>query len=178
MGQLLTVASGGKLIQDVSHSGSHSLVAKSLDTGNLIKAKYAVHLNTNSIHHQMFYPYNLSESAYVPLGIVPPHARSKHHVLGTNKIVFEKDELEIVYYPLLKGIAVQGHPEMMPSTPFGQYINRCLSMILDGSMDEKCKVNIKKIYKENDFLDTSTVVRSFLLENKNVIIGHHTKQTA
>lgn len=175
-GQMLTVASGGKLIQDVSHGGSHGLLVRSLAKKITAKSPFNILITTNSIHHQMFYPYNLHPCTYVPLGTVPTSHRSKHHVLGTKKIVFEENELEIVYYPLLKGIAVQGHPEMMPSAHFGQYVTECLDLIVANEMDEKCGVNIKKIYAKNTFEDTSSFVRSFLLNNKDTIIAHHEKK--
>lgn len=96
--QMLCALAGGYLVQHVNnHSGSHRVIT--VDGHSFI---------TNSIHHQMMYPFDV-----------------KHELLGwtedrlSNVYVSEDTtvqvpvEPEFVYYPEVKGFAIQWHPEMM-----------------------------------------------------------------
>lgn len=102
--QMLCALAGGYLIQDVSnHSGSHTV-----DTYN--GRSFVV----NSIHHQMmFVPEEVEHEVLAWTSI----KRSKRY-----KYMNDLDhpppekELEFVYFPKIKGYAVQWHPEGMAAS--------------------------------------------------------------
>jgi putative glutamine amidotransferase len=95
--QLLCAIGGGKLFQHVdNHIGkAHALIFN------------GQHLYTNSYHHQMVIPTDDMEVlAYTP-------CRSPFKVT-TKKVKDEGDEPEVVFFPKLKALGVQGHPEWLP----------------------------------------------------------------
>jgi len=95
--QLLGALNGNKLFQHVDNHivSQHGIIYK----GQV--------LVTNSCHHQMVIPNDDVEV----LAYSPCRSRVK---VTTKKIVDEGDEAEVVYYPKLKAIGVQGHPEWLP----------------------------------------------------------------
>jgi gamma-glutamyl-gamma-aminobutyrate hydrolase PuuD len=99
--QMLCALSGGFLVQDVNnHSGHHAVQA---DGG-------VVEFTVNSIHHQMMYPFDVKHEMWAytrPL--------SDYHWDETGTIQLEV-EPEFVYFPEVKGFAIQWHPEMMSAT--------------------------------------------------------------
>jgi anthranilate/para-aminobenzoate synthase component II len=119
--QMLCISAGGKLIQHVNnHNGpDHSMSIPHLFRGGLT-------LKTNSVHHQMMYPFDVL-----------------HEMLGWSQIasMYEgesaedkvdmsgKCEPEIVFFPEIKGLAIQGHPEYM-NAPH-EFVEYCLEMIRD-----------------------------------------------
>lgn len=100
--QTICVAAGGKLIQDLHHPGRHEMVTSD---GNTFKV--------NSLHHQAILPYRLPKTEYEVLGITPS-LLSSHHWNGDNKqIEGINEEIEAAYFPKIKALGVQYHPEMM-----------------------------------------------------------------
>jgi len=101
--QLLTVLSGGKLIQHVEgHGRDHSMVVK----GSL---KY----NITSSHHQMLYPFDLNEKDY-ELIAYSEYFQSKTYLNGNNEeIELPRNflEPEIIHYKKTNSLCIQGHPE-------------------------------------------------------------------
>ena len=101
--QLLTILSGGKLIQHVEgHCRDHSMV---LNNG----LKY----NITSSHHQMLYPFDLNEKDY-ELVAYSEYFQSNTYLNGVNEeIELPKNflEPEIVYYKNTNALCIQGHPE-------------------------------------------------------------------
>jgi len=103
--QFATIAAGGKLVQHVEgHGGSdHDIVTKD---GEILK--------TNSLHHQMMFPYYPNVPHELIAWSKPP--RSTVYLDGDNKqikLMESKDEPEIVFYPHIKTLAIQGHPEYL-----------------------------------------------------------------
>lgn len=98
--QLLCALGGGKLFQhvDCHQSGSHSLIYN----GETIR--------TNSVHHQMMIPTDDMEI----LGYTPCMSPWKWREVG--QVKDEGDEPEIVYFPNMKALGVQGHPEWLGHT--------------------------------------------------------------
>ena len=96
--QMLCALAGGHLIQHVrGHSGSHVVVTKD-----------GSEFTTNSIHHQMQYPFNVEHD------LVAWSAEKLSDVyVDEDTTVDVVVEPEYVYYPSVKGYAVQWHPEMM-----------------------------------------------------------------
>lgn len=101
--QLLCGLAGGHLIQHVdNHGGSHKVVTKE---GTLI--------NTNSIHHQMMYPFDVKHELRA---WIEEHRSAVHiDVDEQGNDINNKPpvEPEYVYFPEIKGYAIQWHPEFM-----------------------------------------------------------------
>ena len=100
--QMLCALAGGHLIQHVNgHGGNHKCIT--IDGTEII---------TNSIHHQMMYPWKVD---HVMLASIK-NQLSKVHVDivdGEEENVEIPEEPEFVYFPKVKGYAIQWHPEAM-----------------------------------------------------------------
>lgn len=133
--QLITALAGGKLVQHIhTHGGSHNIRVQDVIT------KQAKEFNVNSIHHQMMYPFNLRDDEYKILG----------RAIGTKVTSFldgkdqqmtipeDRDgtiEPEIVYYPKIKSLGVQFHPEMMGiGTEASLYINQLIKRFIENEI--------------------------------------------
>ena len=106
--QFLTVMAGGKLIQDVTnHGGTHEIV---LTDGYERRAGEPLYIS--STHHQMMNPYVLDNKDYKVIAYA--RHRSKHYLDGWNReIPHCGTEPEIVWYPKIRALCIQGHPEIM-----------------------------------------------------------------
>lgn len=140
--QIGTVFAGGKLIQDVNfHTGANhdvyvGYIPKSEEFGTLYEI--------TTCHHQMCYPFNLPKEDYVVIGKSSP-ALSNTYTNGDNKeIVLPENfcEPEILFYPKIRFLGVQGHPEFS-SCPQDtiKYLQDLLDEFMDGTLYEKCKVS-------------------------------------
>lgn len=117
--QLLNILNGGNLVQDCcGHTGTNHKITNGVDT-----------YISNSLHHQMVYPYDLPEEDYTILyksycvgdcyegdGIDPEVIREKGE---PEVIVFHKKDMPVC-------LGVQGHPEMMPDSPFAKMIDKLI----------------------------------------------------
>ena len=126
--QLLTVLNGGILVQHVTGhcSGGHKMI----DTrGNVY--------DITSLHHQMCYPFDMPQSDYEVLFTSHPARSTVYKGDGVDPEIIEANgEPELIIYhkdcePI--SIAIQGHPEMMPTDcrtvkMFNQLIDDCLEM--------------------------------------------------
>lgn len=100
--QLLTAMAGGKLVQDMSHPSYHRITTCD---GRV--------LSTNSIHHQQAYLKDMPEDSYKLLAWA--EKLSDYHMNGNDKDYHFPDdykEPEVVYYPKINAMGIQGHPEM------------------------------------------------------------------
>lgn len=113
--QLLCALAGGVLVQDMNHSFHHDMYIYKING----KFFSNIPIEVNSMHHQLQYPYCLKyPSEYMVLG----YSKS---IRDYNKIGLVKNtkvdlrtleywgEPEVVYYPKIKGLAIQFHPEGM-----------------------------------------------------------------
>lgn len=125
--QFLTIMAGGSLIQHVSgHTQEHYI---RISEGLSKEASVPSELVASSLHHQMMYPFQLSEDSFTILA-TPTHRISHYYNIGkpcNNKndqeklgegvihLTFDKVPLEpeIIYYPKIRALAIQGHPEFM-----------------------------------------------------------------
>lgn len=113
--QLLCAVAGGKVVQDMYHPSTHKLVALDPTTDAPMT------LLTNSLHHQMAYPYNLEKDKYRILA----RARiinaddiikiGKTSIIDPQQIILYGDP-EVVWYKDIKALGIQGHPEMLEDT--------------------------------------------------------------
>lgn len=106
--QFLCVMNGGKLIQDCDN---HAIITTHgiYDMGN--DRMYEI----TSTHHQMQFPFNLSNRDYQILACAHP-TRCSHYVIKEVGVVDIPYECEIVWYHkkgLPQCLAIQGHPEYM-----------------------------------------------------------------
>lgn len=117
--QLLCAMSGGRLIQHVSgHTGgNHSITTNDGRT-----------YMTSSVHHQMMYPFDVEHEMIAwstdkrSKVYVNQHDENDARMLEPNTI-----EPEIVYFPKIQGLAIQGHPEFMDERcDFVQY---CIELV-------------------------------------------------
>lgn len=99
--QMLCALAGGYLYQHVDgHSGYHPVVTHDGKT-----------ILVNSIHHQMM---AINETNHELIAWMPQPLSGVHFDVDTNVPV--AIEPEFVYFPDVKGFAVQWHPEMMEDT--------------------------------------------------------------
>ncbi len=114
--QFLCVMAGGSLVQDITGHGGrdHQLRIKQQDgsTKDVL---------VNSSHHQMQNPFNLTEGEDYELIGWMPEPISRHYALDADTVVPAAGlgysgirlEPDIVYYPKLKALAAQYHPEWL-----------------------------------------------------------------
>ncbi len=96
--QMLCALAGGHLIQDVNnHGGYHTVIT--ID-GQEFK--------TNSIHHQMMYPWDVKHEM---LAVTKKPLATR--LMEVDNLINIPSEPEFVYFPEVKGYAIQWHPEMM-----------------------------------------------------------------
>jgi len=103
--QFLCVMAGGRLIQHMEHYGQHPV--QLWDGRSVIM---------NSLHHQMQVP---PKSAKI-LGWMNPI--SPVHLDGNGNEIESEIEVEVAYYPNIRAVGMQYHPEMMASDSEGHRI--------------------------------------------------------
>jgi gamma-glutamyl-gamma-aminobutyrate hydrolase PuuD len=119
--QFLCVFAGGKLVQHVNgHHKTHLVTT-------YMEEKFQV----TSCHHQMMYPFE------VPHEMIA-WSSDNLSTLYENKSMMGKPEPEIVYFPGVNGLAIQGHPEWAEKTSrFAQY---CNELVLEYLFEEELVV--------------------------------------
>lgn len=105
--QLLCALSGGKIVQDIHHNGTHDVTQ--------LLPEYKNSYKVNSLHHQLMYPFNLSdEKDYVMI------AYTKNYDTSPNVIKFFDNQFdekyanihsEIVWFKNTNSLCIQSHPE-------------------------------------------------------------------
>lgn len=104
-GQMLCAAAGGILAQHVNnHGGNHDV-----DTHD------GQRLRVNSIHHQMMVPDGTEHKllAWTAPKLSDVYWSTDAH--GQDVQITVEKEPELIYFPKIKGMAIQWHPEMMGS---------------------------------------------------------------
>ncbi len=148
--QLLTILSGGKLIQHVEgHCRDHSMV---LNNG----LKY----NITSSHHQMIYPFDLNEKDY-ELIAYSEYFQSNTYLNGDNEEIELSNnflEPEIVYYKKTNALCIQGHPEWSHCEK--RTSNMCLNLI------DKYLKEFKGVREKNDlgYYQTKSIIDTVPLD--------------
>lgn len=112
--QLLTAIAGGKLVQDVTNHacGKHKITT---EDGTEIMA--------TSAHHQMCNP----DGTEHELLAWSTENRSTHYLNGDNQNTTMLVEPEVIFYPKLKALAVQAHPEWMDLR--SNFVQYCLDLV-------------------------------------------------
>jgi gamma-glutamyl-gamma-aminobutyrate hydrolase PuuD len=94
--------SGGKLVQDISHPGSHP-----------VHTRENISFNVNSMHHQMCYPFNLPKKDYQILAWADK--LSDRHEDGSQKQMSLTVEPEFLHFKKTRFLGTKYHPEAMPA---------------------------------------------------------------
>lgn len=112
--QMLCAFAGGSLIQHVTghvgNSGGHQIHSDDLDSP----------IWSTSCHHQMMYPFDVPHDMIAWTGV---HLGDKYEIDKGSISMDGKVEPEIVYFPEIKGLAIQGHPEWAIGSPFADFCN-------------------------------------------------------
>lgn len=112
--QLACALAGGSLIQHVNgHGGGYHAVKTS--TGDVHK--------TSTCHHQMMNPWQVNHEL---LAWSAP-ALSGEYVVEHEELIDMEKEPEVVFFPDIKALAIQGHPEWMPEN--SEFVQYCLSLV-------------------------------------------------
>lgn len=99
--QFLCAMAGGTLIQDVGgHGGNHSI--ETVDGRKI---------TMTSTHHQMMYPKNTEHEL-----LAWTNRRSRHYAWAGGRIPDTFLDVEVVFFPKINAVAMQGHPEFFPNT--------------------------------------------------------------
>lgn len=117
--QMLCAFDGGKLIQHINnHAGAdHKIIDHET---NLI-------ISSNSCHHQMMVPAEGRKNLIIASSIHPTTGYDDND----NPINITSVP-EIVYFPQLRAIGIQGHPEWMYGTPFTNYCSNLIQEFILG----------------------------------------------
>ncbi len=113
--QILTVLSGGKLIQHVSgHTSPHYIHLDSYYRDiESSSSQSLLTLIMTSTHHQMMFPFKMNREQYDLIGWAKDFM-SNTYLDGSNKEIKLPEkfvEPEIVYYKTTSSLCIQGHPE-------------------------------------------------------------------
>lgn len=105
--QMGCALAGGILIQDVQNHGTSHMI-------QILKTEQ--HILTSSLHHQMMFPWNVEHEL-----IAVSSKRMTREIMGLSdeEVAFWKQsrylEPEIVWFPKIQCLAIQGHPEFLHS---------------------------------------------------------------
>lgn len=100
--QLFCAMAGGILVQHQRHAWTHPMMTSD---GNEIL--------TNSLHHQRAYPWGGKKPRFELLAWASDGYRSPFsYGEDSDDDLSDKPDAEIVLYPDIKALAIQGHPEM------------------------------------------------------------------
>lgn len=116
--QLLCALAGGRLIQHVEgHGRSHMMTTSE-----------GLKIVTNSYHHQMMYPFDVDHTM---LAWASPKVSNMHiNQDGVNDpAMATHPEPEVVWFPKIKGLAIQGHPEFVAQPNESPFVQYCLDLV-------------------------------------------------
>lgn len=116
--QLVCALAGGSLIQHVdNHGRTHDMMTKD---GYVFA--------TSSVHHQMQYPYDVEHEL---IAWAHPNRSSIYITEASDndpKMVGKK-EAEIVWYPKIKALGIQGHPEFHSNPRRDPFVQYCMKLV-------------------------------------------------
>jgi anthranilate/para-aminobenzoate synthase component II len=126
--QLLCVVAGGKIVQNMHHEFYHDIYWYNF-TEKKMSGNASMHVN--SMHHQLQYPYSISQEDYEILAYTHQIKTTEDIDIGDNSIIsksliIKKGEPEIVWYKKIKGLAIQYHPEALNDDLSLLYTKKCL----------------------------------------------------
>lgn len=98
--QFLTIAAGGSLVQHVTGHGYD----------HMIETEKGQRMLSTSVHHQMMNPWKVPHKL-LAWSDKPRTSRYENGKQADVREMKDHNEPEIVFYPHIKGLAFQGHPE-------------------------------------------------------------------
>ena len=115
--QLLCALAGGKLIQHVEghNGGDHAITTSD-----------GREMRTSSVHHQMMYPYAVKHEL-LAWSKTPRSYLYCFNNKDEPKRHLEHPEAEVVWFPEIKGLAIQGHPEFMREDE--EFVSYCMELV-------------------------------------------------
>lgn len=109
--QLIAALNGLTLIQDMKHPSEHNIKIRNLETGI-----FDTEILTNSAHHQLVWTKNIIEDENFKVFGYSSIATEHHYTAKEEiKCIIEP---EILWFPKVKALTVQFHPEWMHSAGF------------------------------------------------------------
>lgn len=104
--QFICAMAGGKLIQHCTgHGGTHDVTV-------IVDGQEKVY-QTSSSHHQMLYPFDLPADEYEILGYSTEALSKCYDGETPEEQLVPIVEPEVVLFPKIRALAIQGHPEWM-----------------------------------------------------------------
>jgi len=115
--QMLCALDGGYLVQHIEgHTGSGTHELFDTRTGEI--------RHTNSCHHQMMVP-----NKYNTI-LATDNSRTIRGYSDSDKEFTVQSVPEIVYFPQLNALGIQGHPEWIPNSAFADYCSALIKEFL------------------------------------------------
>lgn len=132
--QLITALYGGKLIQHVTN---HEHSAEFPNGGHhTIMCHDGEWITANSIHHQMMNPFVLPRNKFTILAHTKKGLSTCYWGADSDIQMELPDDFvepEIVWYPEIKALCIQGHPEFSHGSAYRKYcIDLARSLIVNG----------------------------------------------
>lgn len=118
--QLLCALAGGRLIQHVNGHGRNHQISTFDGRG----------IRSSSVHHQMMFPFGVDHK----LIAWATEKQSDMYINGENEddpAMKDKPEPEIVWFPKIKGLAIQGHPEFHSNPETDEFVQYCMQQVRD-----------------------------------------------
>jgi anthranilate/para-aminobenzoate synthase component II len=127
--QLACAVAGGRLAQHVDgHGGNHRM--ETFDGRSLI---------TSSVHHQMMIPFGVDHQ----LIAWADKPRSQRYIKGDDsndeEMAARGIEPEIVWFPKIKALAIQGHPEFHSDPDSDPFVQYCMDLVRNYVVGEKAQ---------------------------------------
>lgn len=117
--QLVCAMAGGSLIQHVeNHGRSHHI--DTFDGQSIV---------TSSVHHQMMFPFGVDHKLIA--WAKEPRSRGCY-IVGNDQsepAMEDKPEPEIVWFPKIKALAIQGHPEFHADPENDPFVQYCMKLV-------------------------------------------------
>lgn len=130
--QMMCAFAGGELVQHCNHhnTGGHSIVTHD-----------GKRMYTTSAHHQMMIPWKVQHELLAWTDRRQSTLYEGEHDQPIPEM-YSHNEPEVVYFPKIRGLAIQGHPEWMNATdPLVQWFNELIIDKLLIPSFEKEKAN-------------------------------------
>lgn len=125
--QLVCAMAGGRLIQHVDNHGfSHYL--RTHDGQRIL---------TSSVHHQMMYPFDVEHKMIAWAD--KPRSRGVY-IVGddsSDPSMETKDEPEIVWFPKIRALGIQGHPEFHSDPQNDPFVQYCMGLVRKFILEEE-----------------------------------------
>jgi putative glutamine amidotransferase len=127
--QLICAVAGGKLVQDQCQPSRHDILTP-----------FDTKVSVCSIHHQAQYPWKLKMEEDWRLygwseGVAKHHVDAYGNEMVNGVEPANGKEVEIAYYPKLKALAIQSHPELAaPGSEEAKYCRFLVAKLMKGEL--------------------------------------------